>query len=98
MPSASARASSGSGRRSARRDIVQLVLRQGLVIAAAGVVSGMVAAVWRASSRRNSSASGRAIRRLVAVPFVLLAVATLASLVPAWRATRIDPVEALRDV
>jgi predicted lysophospholipase L1 biosynthesis ABC-type transport system permease subunit len=84
----------------ARRDIVQLVLRQGIVIAAAGVVSGMVAAGLAGRLPRGATLRRRPRDPLVlgAVPFVLLAVATLASLVPAWRATRIDPVDALRDV
>ena len=32
----------------------------------------------------------------VTIPFVLLAVAVLASAVPAWRATRLDPMMSLR--
>jgi ABC-type lipoprotein release transport system permease subunit len=32
----------------------------------------------------------------VSAPMVLVVVATLASLVPGWRATRVDPVSAMR--
>ncbi len=33
---------------------------------------------------------------MVGVPIVLLLVAAFSSLAPAWRATRVDPMEALR--
>ena len=33
---------------------------------------------------------------MVGVPVVLLVVAAFTSMIPAWRATRVDPMEALR--
>ena len=81
------------------RDVVRLVLGQGLLVAGAGVALGLVA----------SAAAGRVVESFLvgvgtrdpltfaAVPTVLLAVALVAAFVPARRAARVDPVVALRD-
>ncbi|HUX35153.1 MAG TPA: ABC transporter permease [Gemmatimonadaceae bacterium] len=75
-----------------------LVLRQGMAPAVAGIAVGMAAAVL-------STRYLRALLYQVApldpvtfgvIPILLLSVAAAAMLVPAVRATRIDPVEALR--
>jgi predicted permease len=79
-------------------DIVGLVLGQGVRAAVAGVViglgvalaaGGMVADLLFQTSPRNPLVFGA-----VAVVIVLVAVA--ATFVPAWRASRVDPVAALR--
>lgn len=80
------------------RDVLGLVVRQGLTMAAIGTAIGVAGAV----------ALSRAIRGLLfgitatdpltfaVVVATLLAVATVACCVPAWRATRVDPTQALR--
>jgi ABC-type antimicrobial peptide transport system permease subunit len=80
------------------RDVLGMVLRDGFRLAAFGVALGVAAAV--ASSRLVVSLL-YGIRPLdaptfVAVPLVLFTVAVMASLVPARRATRVDPMVALR--
>ena len=83
----------------APRSVLSMVLLQGLVLAAVGSVLGVLLAI----------ATGRLIAPLlielsatdpqifgVGVGFAL-ATAAIASLVPAWRATRVDPIVALRD-
>jgi predicted permease len=83
----------------ARGDILTLVLRQGLTIALAGVVLGGAAAFWLTAFLRTQlfGIGPRDPLVLAGVPILLLAVAVLACLIPAMRATRIDPVVALRD-
>jgi predicted permease len=83
----------------ARGDILALVLRQGLIIALAGVVLGGAAAFWLTAFLRTQlfGIGPRDPLVLAGVPILLLTVAILACLIPAFRATRIDPVEALRD-
>jgi putative ABC transport system permease protein len=79
-------------------DVLRLVLRQGLGLALVGVAAGVVAALaavrLMSSLLYDVSASDPYIFTLV--PLLLVAVALLACYLPARRATRVDPVEALR--
>lgn len=79
-------------------DVLRLVLGQGLRLAVVGIVLGACAAavVARvlASMLYGVSATDPVAYALAAG--VLLLVATLANLLPAWRASRIEPTRALR--
>lgn len=76
-----------------------LVLRQGLTLVALGLVAGIGAsfALSRVISTLLYSVSATDPLTYVGVAALLAAVATLACMVPAARATRIDPVAALRE-
>ena len=80
------------------RDIVGLVLRQSVTIAAAGLAAGLTASLWLTSALQTYlfGVTPRDITSFAAVAIVLLAVAALASIVPARRAARVDPVRVLR--
>ena len=88
-----------------RADVLGLVLREGGVIVASGTVVGLAGAL--AATRAASAfveTVGEATRTTVSDPLLLLgapallaALALAACYVPAHRATRIDPVTALRD-
>jgi putative ABC transport system permease protein len=79
-------------------DVLRLVVRQGVGIAAAGLAAGLLGAL----------ALSRPLARLLyevpptdpptyaGIALLLLLVALAASYVPARRATRIDPIDALR--
>jgi putative ABC transport system permease protein len=80
------------------RDVLGMVLRQALLLALAGVGLGLLGAL--AFSRVIASLLFRLSptdpTTLAAVALALTAVALLASYVPARRATRVDPLSALR--
>jgi len=79
-------------------DVVRLMLDQGGRLAVAGVAVGSLAALLGARLIRGLlfDVSATDPVTFVAVPLGLLAVALLASYIPARRATRVDPVIALR--
>jgi putative ABC transport system permease protein len=79
-------------------NIVRLVVRHGVGLAAAGVAIGMLLSLnagrWIEPLLFDTSPRNPAVFLLVGV--VLLVVGLLASVIPAWRAARVNPVEALR--
>ncbi len=81
-----------------QRDILQLVLTQGLALALAGVTLGIGAAYLLANILKNLlfevSATDPMTFIVTGVLFVLVALA--ATLIPARRATQVDPMTALR--
>ena len=75
-----------------------MVIVQGMTLALAGVAIGLIAAV-ALSKLIESMLFGVTARDplvFVAVPVILAAVALIAVWLPALRATRIDPIDALR--
>jgi predicted permease len=79
-------------------EIIKLTLLGGLRLTVAGVAVGWIAslALARVLSSMLFATSARDPLIFIAVPAVLVAVAALASMAPAIRAARVDPVIALR--
>lgn len=82
----------------AARDVTGLFLRQGLLLASAGIAIGLFAA---GAATRVMTALLFGVRAFDPVTYVAVALglgltAMLASYVPAMRAARVDPAEALR--
>ncbi len=81
-----------------RHEVLSLVVRQGLKLAGIGVGIGIVLAVIcsRALVSQLFGVSGLDFFTFGAMSTVLLSAAFLASYLPARRATRVDPLQALR--
>jgi putative ABC transport system permease protein len=79
-------------------DVLRLVIRQGMLLTFAGLIVGIVAGtfVTRVLTDMLFGVTPRDPLTFVGVPVLLLVVAFLACYVPARRATRIDPLIALR--
>jgi putative ABC transport system permease protein len=78
--------------------VLRLVLRQGMVLALIGMALGLVAsyAVTRVMKSLLFGVSATDPMTFVIVALILAAVALVANYVPARRATRVDPLIALR--
>jgi putative ABC transport system permease protein len=81
-----------------RSDVLKMVLRQGMTPVLAGLAAGAIAAlaIGRSMASLLFQVSPRDPLAFIAAGAVLLLVSAAACLVPARRATRVDPTEALR--
>jgi ABC-type antimicrobial peptide transport system permease subunit len=81
------------------RDVIADIMGQGLKLAACGVVAGIVLALAATRLLRSLlfGTSPTDAITFVAVSTLLVVIAAAASLVPALRASRVDPLIALRD-
>ena len=81
-----------------RGGVMRLVLNQSLTLVGAGVAIGLVGA-WAATRAIATLLYGSTLDPVsfIGAPLGLIAVALLASLPPALRASRIDPIVALRE-
>ena len=81
-----------------REQVLRLMLLDGLRPALLGLALGLAASVGAAQWIRSQLYGAQPIDAAVfaVVSGTLLAVAALACLIPAWRASRLDPMQALR--
>lgn len=83
-----------------RPDLLRLILRFGIGLSAVGVALGLVASILMAGTgwidELLYGVKPGDVLTFAAVPLLLLAVAALASFVPARRATKVDPLVVLR--
>ena len=82
-----------------RSNVLQLVLRRGLVLACVGIALGALASIFAAHLIRDvlydvNPLDGSVFLSVTAVLFV---VSTVAALIPALRAASVDPMRTLRD-
>jgi predicted permease len=80
------------------RDIVRMVLSRSLILAGAGLGAGAVVALalTRLLAKLLFGVTPTDLATFAAVAAILTAASMLASWLPAWRASRVDPVSALR--
>ena len=81
-----------------RRHVLTMVMAEGGRLVAVGIVLGLIAAFWLTRLLRHQlfQVSPTEPRVFIAVVLILSAIALLACFLPARRATRINPMEALR--
>ena len=80
-------------------NIIGLVVRQGMQLTGIGIVLGLAgaAALTRVMTSLLFGVSSTDALTFLIVPAILAAVAFAATVIPAWRATRADPMVALRE-
>ncbi len=81
------------------RDVLTMVLRQGLTLSLAGIAVGSVASagVARLLSAGMAGLGRPSVYTYVVVPLILVGLTLVASYIPARRASLVDPLLALRD-
>jgi predicted permease len=81
-----------------RGDVTRMMLRSGLTLVVAGLVVGVPIAFWgtRFAATAIEGLSGGGVSPVAAAVGAMVVVAALAAFIPARRATRVEPVIALR--
>ena len=82
-----------------RENILALVVRQGMQLTLIGIFAGLVGAValTRVIASLLFGISATDVTTFLAVPALLAIVAFAATVIPAWRASSVDPMVALRE-
>jgi predicted permease len=82
-----------------REDILALVVRQGMQLTLIGIFAGLVgaAALTRVIASLLFGVSATDAATFLAVPALLALVAFAATVIPAWRASTVEPMVALRE-
>jgi predicted permease len=82
-----------------RENILNLVVRQGMQLTLIGIFAGMLGAfaLTRIIASMLFGVTPTDITTFMAVPALLAAVAFAATVIPAWRASKVDPMVALRE-
>ena len=82
-----------------RGGVLKLFLQKGMVLAGLGIVAGVIFSASTASMMASLLYGVRPYDPAVflMVPLLLLVVAIAASYIPAWRASMVDPIVALRE-
>ena len=82
-----------------KRDVLWAVVRQGLALVVAGIAIGIVAGVFltKLMSSALYKTSAHDLTTFAVAPIVFLGIAMVASYLPARRATKVDPLEAMRE-
>jgi len=82
-----------------RQDVLRLVLGHGMKMALAGVALGLVVSLGltRLISKMLYGVSATDPATFAVITMLLVLVALLACFIPAWRATQVDPLVALRN-
>jgi ABC-type antimicrobial peptide transport system permease subunit len=81
-----------------RKDVLRLVVNHGMKMAMGGVALGLLAALGltRLLAKLLYGVSATDPATFTVIALLLIAVALLACFVPAWRATKVDPLVCLR--
>ncbi len=82
-----------------RSMILWLVVRQGMELAGAGIIAGIIGAfaLTRLMATLLFGITARDTTTFATVPFILAAIALIATYIPAYRATQVDPMMVLRE-
>jgi ABC-type antimicrobial peptide transport system permease subunit len=80
------------------RDVIRMIGRSGVTLVAIGFVVGAPVAVWgtRIAATAIEDTSGSGVPAVATAVVAMLVVAALAAFMPAHRATRVEPLIALR--
>src|SRR5580692_6062092 len=82
-----------------RKNVLSLVVRQGMQLTLIGIVAGLLgaAALTRVIASLLFGVTTTDAATFLAVPALLAVVAFAATVIPAWRAGKVDPMVALRE-
>jgi len=80
------------------RNIVKLVMKRGMFLVIAGVIIGLLGAfvLTRVVANLLFGISATDTITFLEITLLLVIISLLATLIPAWRATKVNPVNALR--